>query len=191
MPARPRTSNEAVIAAARDVLEADGPQALTMQAVADRVGVRAPSLYKRFADRPALIAAVAIDAFDELGREIAAAIEGGDAAADLRRIADAYRAFAHRVPRAYGLMFSDLGPSAAATDEARRRSSAPVISLVRGWLGESSALDAARMLTAFVHGFVSMELAGAFRLGGDLDRAWRYGVDTLIAALAEPRTAKG
>ena len=34
---------------------------------------------------------------------------------------------------------------------------------------------------------VSMELNGTFRLGGDLDEAFRYGVDVLIAALSEGR----
>ncbi len=32
-------------------------------------------------------------------------------------------------------------------------------------------------------GFVSMELAGAFRLGGDLEDAWRYGLEKLTVAL--------
>ena len=32
-----------------------------------------------------------------------------------------------------------------------------------------------------------MELAGAFRLGGDVDEAYRYGVDVLVDAL----TARG
>jgi hypothetical protein len=40
------------------------------------------------------------------------------------------------------------------------------------------------MVTAFAHGFVSMELTGAFRLGGDVDDAFRYGVDGLLEALA-------
>ena len=42
---------------------------------------------------------------------------------------------------------------------------------------------AARTVTAWAHGFVTMELAGAFRLGGDVDRAFAYGVDHLAGAL--------
>ena len=79
MPTPERTSTEEIVAAGREILEIAGPSGLTMQAVADRVGVRAPSLYKRVRDRDALHAAVAtasidapeedaiLDALDETG----------------------------------------------------------------------------------------------------------------------------
>ena len=165
------------------MLEAGGLDALTMQAVADRVGIRGPSLYKRIDSRSALIAAIAADAFAELGREIAAAAGGDDPAEDIRRIADAYRAFAHRAPQSYGLLFANLAPEARPATVEGARAAAPVLALAQRWVGPEDALDAARLLTAFVHGFVSMEQAGAFRLGGDVETAWRYGVETLIRGL--------
>ena len=62
--------------------------------------------------------------------------------------------------------------------------------VVERMVGSERALDAARLVTAFTHGFVSMELSGTFRLGGDIDEAFRYGVDVLIDALSEGH-AKG
>jgi hypothetical protein len=47
------------------------------------------------------------------------------------------------------------------------------------------------MVVAWAHGFVSMELAGAFRLGGDVDDAFAFGVDRLASALAIRREAPG
>jgi hypothetical protein len=49
--------------------------------------------------------------------------------------------------------------------------------------GAEQALPAARLLVAFLHGFVSMELSGAFRLGGSVDDAFEFGVNTLVDAL--------
>jgi AcrR family transcriptional regulator len=54
-----------VVAAARRVLEAEGPEALTMRRVAGEVGVRAPSLYKHLPHKSALEAAVIADGFAE------------------------------------------------------------------------------------------------------------------------------
>ncbi|WP_433133439.1 TetR-like C-terminal domain-containing protein [Micromonospora sp. CA-240977] len=50
--------------------------------------------------------------------------------------------------------------------------------------GEAHALDAARTLTAWANGFISMELAGAFKLGGDIDKAYEFGIARLADALA-------
>lgn len=185
-PAPARTSREAIVAAGRALLEEGGLDAVTMQAVADRVGVRAPSLYKRLDDRPALIAAIAGDVLEELGRALHPAFEAADPANAVRILADRYRAFAHGSPGAYQLLFTRLLRAARPTAEANARASADLLVLAERLVGRERALEAARLLTAFVHGFVSMELAGAFRLGGDVDAAFRFAVETLIAGLTAP-----
>ncbi|HLT84012.1 MAG TPA: WHG domain-containing protein [Phototrophicaceae bacterium] len=174
MPSPTRTTNAKVIAAAQDVLEAAGPAGLTMQEVAARVGVRAPSLYKRFADREAVLAAVVAATVEELGRRL-------EAAPDLTALATTYRAFAHERPEAFRLVFTPY-----AEEEALRRSAAPVLRAAAQLVGEEDALAAARLFTAWATGFLHMELAGAFRLGGDVDEAFRYGLEHLLAGLVAP-----
>ncbi|HEY7736289.1 MAG TPA: TetR/AcrR family transcriptional regulator [Candidatus Limnocylindrales bacterium] len=186
-PARARTSDAAIVTAGRELLEAGGLDAVTMLAVADRVGVRAPSLYKRIRGRGALIVAVTIDVLEDLERRLAPFSRDPDPGAGLRALGVAFRTFAHANPRGYALLFQDLPPDARVSADRLGAAAAPVVDLAQRLVGPEQALEAARVITAFAHGFVSMELAGAFRLGGSVDDAFRYGLDTLVATFAADR----
>lgn len=172
MPTPERTSTEEIVAAGREILELAGPAGLTMQAVAARVGVRAPSLYKRVRDRDALHTAVATASIDALTSRLDAA---GD---DIVALAHAYRGFAQDHPEGFRIMFT-----AAAPHDALDRSAAPLIRATSAIVGSEDALDAARLFTAWATGFLQMELSGAFRLGGDVDRAFEYGIERLRAGM--------
>lgn len=172
MPTPERTSIEQIVDAATRLLEQGGPAVVTMQAVATAVGVRAPSLYKRVRDREALLGlvgeAAAIDLTDRLEA----------ASGRLDEALLAFRRFGRERPEAFRLLFANIvdADRLAAT-------SAPVLRATEAAVGPEHALDAARLLTAWATGFVTMELAGAFRLGGDLDEAYRYGMAHLVGSL--------
>jgi AcrR family transcriptional regulator len=188
-PARAKTSDEAILDAAADLLETGGLDALTMQGVAQVVGVRAPSLYKRVRDRAALVRAVQEDAAAELTAELDWAATGVDARRDVVAMADAFRAFAHRRAGAYGLLFAALPEDLRISPEANRAAVEPLFRALLPLTGgdPGRTLEAARLVVAFAHGFVSMELAGVFRLGGDVDAAWRTGMATIVDAVAGVR----
>src|SRR3954466_4448850 len=179
MPTPSRTSLEAIVAAARSLVTTGGVEALTMQAVAERVGVRAPSLYKRVRGRSALLRLVVDDALGELGRAMDAGAQSGDAVADLRALATEFRAFAHAQPNLFGLLFVSAADSAAPDVNLLARASSPVIRTAERLAGPDDGLPAARTITAWAVGFVQMELAGAFQLGGDVQEAFDYGIDRL------------
>jgi AcrR family transcriptional regulator len=184
-PARPRTSRAAIIAAARDLLEDGGLDAVSVTAVAERVGVKAPSMYKHFADRNELIAAVATDVAVELGRTMASTAEacGPEPSVRLPALANAYRAYSHATPRAAALLFAGVTESTTPSIEAQAAAVRPVIEVAEAMVGRARALAAARVVVAFAYGFTSMESAGAFRLGGDVDDAYRLGIETLLEGL--------
>jgi AcrR family transcriptional regulator len=187
-PAPARTSNDAIVAAARRILEAEGLSAVTMRSVAQAVGVQGPSLYKRVADRDALLRAVAEGVVADLSRTMARAIETDDPRADLRAAVVAYRDFVVRNPNAYRLLFADLPPGAN-PDPARVASlGEPIVRAMARLTGGSDALEAARTVVAWAHGFVTMELSGAFRLEGDLDAAYAYGIESILAGVSGSAT---
>lgn len=184
MPTPPKTSPDAIVSAARDLIARHGVEALTMQSVAEQVGVRGPSLYKHFADRNDLLRAVEWTVVAELEGVLAeagaAAVLDDDLAA-LRNMAAAYRRFAKSCPSRYGLIFS-LQSQDRETEAARRKALAPALRRLENWLGDSRlAFVRARAMTAFLHGFVSMEAGGHFRFGGSVDEAFAAGVDLFLS----------
>jgi AcrR family transcriptional regulator len=186
MPTPDRTSLDDIIRAGRDILESEGLSRLTMQAVADRVGVRAPSLYKRVRSRDDLVGLIAEATVHDLGERLHAVAGSADARRDLGELARAFRAFAHAHPAGYHLIFAP-GPDVTRPDlDSLARASAPVLRVAADLAGKEHALEAARTLTAWANGFISMELAGAFNLGGDIDRAYEFGIERLADALSGP-----
>ena len=184
MPTPPRTSLEEIVRAGRTILDRDGADALTMQAVAVAVGVRAPSLYKRVRDRDALVRLIAADVVADLGTTLSSVVAGNDPLVDLRSIAHAFRSWAHRHPGGFQLLFSRLPDAWRLDPEAGGSALDALFSTVARLAGPGAVLDASRTVVAWAAGFVGMELAGAFRLGGDVDSAYAYGVDRLGIAIA-------
>jgi hypothetical protein len=72
---------------------------------------------------------------------------------------------------------------AGVSPEARERPVEAVRRVAAALAGAEHELPAARMVVAWANGFVTMELAGAFQLGGDVDEAWDYALDGLVVAL--------
>ena len=164
MPTPDRTSLDEIVAAARELLETDE---LTMQAVAQRVGVRPPSLYKRVASRDELVQLVAEATLTELAR-----IEG-----DIVAVARAYRAIAHERPAAFRLVMGGISsPLIVAASE-------PILRAAGALVGPKDALVAARTFTAWATGFISMELNGGFNLDGSVDDAWEFGLARMVDAI--------
>lgn len=158
-----------IVAAARTLLEEQGPDGLTMRRIAARVGIKAPSLYKHVPDKQSLENAIVSDGFEELAGRFEAVVAG--ARDPLAAIADAYRAFARLHPHLYRLMTErpldrdNLAPGAEA------RAAAPVLAACGG------DADRARAAWAFAHGMTILELNGRFPAGADLDAAWCRGLD--------------
>ena len=162
-----------IVDAALALLESEGEGALSMRRIADRVGIRAPSIYEHLADKRALEAAIISRGFELQTAAFESAVAGaGDPAVALAR---AYRAFAHAHPHLYRLMTArELDRNLLAAGVERRAAEA----LVAAAGGDA---DLARAMWAFVHGMTILELDRRFPPDADLDAAWRRGLDAFRA----------
>jgi len=156
-----------IAAAARELLEAEGPDGLSMRRVAERVGIRAPSIYKHLPDKEALEAAIISAGFAEWAAEFEAA--AGRADEPVRALARAYREYALRHPHLYRLMTERPLARERLEPGVEDRAAAPIVAAI----GDA---DGARAMWAFAHGMTILELNGRFPPGADLDAAWERGI---------------
>jgi AcrR family transcriptional regulator len=157
-----------IVAAARELLDEHGAEALTMRRLAERLGIRAPSLYKHLPDKAALEAAVIATGLADLAQALEEARQ--TVAEPMIALAAAYRAFALTHPHLYLLMTNGPLPREYLPAGVEDRAAAPVLQVV----GDPAR---ARAFWAFGHGMVVLELAGRFPPDADLDTAWRAGVN--------------
>jgi AcrR family transcriptional regulator len=171
-----------LVAAGRRLLEEEGPEALTMRRLADRVGIRAPSLYKHLPDKAALEAAIVATGLEEAAAAFEAAVEGADGGTGkvaaamagsgggvLPALAAAYRRFALEHPHLYRLMNNGPLPREHLPPGLEERTAAPLLRV-------AGSQARARAVWAFAHGMVTLELDHRFPPDADLDAAWRAGI---------------
>lgn len=128
---------QALVDAAIHILREEGPDGLTLRAVARAAGVSQAAPYRHFKDRRALVAAVAEDGFRRLGSAMAGPSSSkkrtspSNPGAALRQLAVQYVRFAHGHPAEYRVMFGEeLAPGSENPE--LRASSRAVFDLLSG-----------------------------------------------------------
>lgn len=183
-------SGPVVIEEAARLADEAGPEGLTLAALAGRLGVAVPSLYKHVDGLDAVRRGIAITGLREL-RDAMAGATG------FRGMAHAYRDWARAHPGRYAATLravpaGDPAYEAAATDVLRIVN---VVLAAHGLAGVA-AIDGARLLRATLHGFVALEAAGGFGLPRDVEISFDRVLDALelsldaLAAEQEPLTER-
>lgn len=157
-----------IVAAARGLLESEGEGSVTMRAIAQRLGIRAPSLYKHISDKEELEVALVAQGLAEQADLFEAAVD--DAPDPVAAIAADYRAWAGEHPDLYRLMNDRPLPRERLPEGLEMRAIAPLLTALGG------DRTRARAVWAFAHGMVALELAGRFPEDADLAAAWAVGL---------------
>lgn len=154
-----------ILDAATALFDGGGADAVTMRAVAERIGYSPTTIYLHFPDRDALLFAVVDDAFVAFGSAMTAAIASAtDPRARLAAMGRAYVTFALDHPAHYRLMFIQrpdyLLGHGPAEEQARIESlgalSALVASAPAGRDGRADPVAMADALWATMHGIAAL-----------------------------------
>jgi AcrR family transcriptional regulator len=151
----------ALVHAAMELLEESGEADLSLRAVARRAGVSPAAPYRHYADREALISAVAAVGYRELAERLAAAHPSPSTPEQLASVAIAYVQFALERPALFRIMFTE--PCDRDNDE-RLAATAAVSQYVRAIVErtfpQADAEALATAIWALVHGLAFLHLDG-------------------------------
>lgn len=155
-----------LIDAARAILVADGPEALTVRRISERAGVSTMAVYSRFGGKDGVIERLYLEGFEQLRRELLGVPTTVDPIADIRNWGLTYRQFALANPSLFAIMFDraadfEMSPASKAVLHDTLELFAQRINDRLNRDGRSiDARAVAAMLWSSVHGIVTLELKG-------------------------------
>jgi AcrR family transcriptional regulator len=157
-------SSEEILKTAVHLVEHGDADGLSLRAVAAELGVKAPSLYRYFADKEALELAVAEEILKVMLAEFRAASASADPDTRFRRVADVYLRFARERFPLYAFVVQDR------PERYGSRAGKAVWNLLleaaSGVSGQPNDTAAAVATWAFLHGYATLEHSGAFGPSG-------------------------
>lgn len=184
MPYPAHVQYEALVQKASELIESEGLEQLTLQALAKSFGIAAPSLYHHFANKMALLRAVNQATETALTDALQVAMElAPTPQAQVLAVLQEYRAFALGHPITYGLLYTNTLPALHTDPQQGIRFAIPLQQIMAQVVGEDRSLESLRGAWALVHGFVMLELCGQFRREGDLDTAFQTAIGVYINGL--------
>ena len=187
MSPRSNLTRETVVQAAAEVLNSEGLDALTLHRLAEKLGIRTPSLYNHVEGLPGLMRELSILNARNLADRLGEAAIGRSGPGLVMAVMQAYRAY---IKEYTGLYLSTLRVSSMQADpipelqheEIRSVKVGLAVMASFGLQGED-AIHAVRALRSLVHGFATLEVSGGFGIPLDLNESFSRLVKLFIAGL--------
>ncbi|WP_458690854.1 TetR/AcrR family transcriptional regulator [Nocardia tengchongensis] len=176
-----------VIAAGAALADEVGFGELALGTLAQRLGVRTPSLYKHIeslADLQHGIAALAMAELDVRVRDAMHGLAGSDA---LTAFAKAFRSYVVEHPGRYA---ATVGARFTGPDDPLRQSGSRVLesmeAVLRGYgIGEKEMVHALRTLRSTFHGFASLQASDGFQWSDDSEESFVWMIRFLDRGLTD------
>lgn len=178
-------TRRALLDAAGTLLDAGGPDAVTLREVGARTGVSRSAPYRHFADKESLLTALATEGWSEVGDALQA-LTSMEVAPDqaLRLALSALATTGRSQPHLYRLMFTTPEGDPTALVRAAERAQDLFVAIVAAVVGPDRARPYAGLLLTSVHGITGLELSG--HLGWNKWHASAEDLVELLIALLPP-----
>lgn len=168
-------------------IRVEGVEALTLREIGARLGVSRTALYRHFADKGALLEAVATEGFRALREQLVAAWEGGRGRAAFDAMGAAYVHFAAANPSHYRVMFGGFvnsecrGPELATEAEGAFRALVDALTALQrdGLVHGDEPVTMASFVWATVHGVAMLGIDGQLPPPVDVESLTRYTIERL------------
>ncbi len=169
-------SSQDVVAAAADLADEAGYTELTMGRVAQRLGIRTPSLYKHVDDLADLRHRVATQAMTELGEAVRDALQGRSGLDALTAMLTAIRAYVTAHPGRYA---ATTGAQFTGPDDplltASSRLLGSIAAMLRGYGIDNTEMDhAIRTLRCTIHGYAALQADDGFQRNADPEETFDW-----------------
>jgi AcrR family transcriptional regulator len=169
-------TSTAVVAAGAELADEVEFQNVTMGLLAERLGVRTPSLYKHVDSLAALQRGIAILAMNQLGEAVGAAVQGLAGRDALAAFATATREYVVTHPGRYT---ATVGAGVSGADDpldvASRRAIGSLAAVLRGYGIADDEMDhALRAVRSILHGFAILQAGNGFQWSADPDVSFEW-----------------
>ncbi len=191
MSPRSNLSKQAVVQAAAELIDAEGWDALSLGRLAEKLGVRTPSLYNHVDGLPGLRRELSVRNARNLAERLSQAAIGQSGPELVRAVMQAIRSYIKDHPGLYLSTLRASGTQAEADPELEQAEARSVqvgmaVMASFGLEGEQ-AVHAVRGLRSVVHGFATLEISGGFGMPLDLEESFSRLVEFFIAGLEKQR----
>jgi len=184
MVPRPGLNAAQIVDEAAELADRLGLQHFTFRELAEKLGVKPPSLYNHVASLDAVHQALTLRAISVLTDQMRSAAVGRQGLDALRGIAHAERNFARQHPGLFAALQRNVEDQNEEVRAAGHELLGVVLAVLRGYaLGGEVVIHAARALHAALTGFALLESRTGFGLPTETDRSFEWLIEMLDAGL--------
>jgi len=167
-----------------DLVEEVGLEHITLIKIANMLGVKTPSLYNHISGLKDIYVGLATLAMEKLGVAVRDAAIGKSNDEAIAAIANEYRKFAKECPELYKAIIKSPQLNDSEVKEAGHVFVHIIYKVLEGYkYSEEDAIHIVRGLRSILHGFVSLESAGFFKLNWDREESFKRLVSGFILSI--------